>query len=267
MSEMIPRCSPLRFINVVNPINYYNRYPTIDNISLKTNYQRGINPAPVYPNFAKYFTISIEVFANTIRFAKIINLATNISTSITPVDITPSGWVSGNIWKINWRFTEIGFYKILLDADSKTLYSDDFEVKEWAADKDMVRIDFSDTENRNSGVFYNDTTKIWYPYMFYTGFIDSDSPQIESQVFNDEPNNTVNLLSTPKYIDKLTLTDIHVSYIRNITAQFTCDTLIVNGTEYAREGEIKVSGANNSDLKNVEITLSLKDNNGFQQFN
>lgn len=268
MSQLIPYMSPLRFYTYEDSINYLEFPPNIDKMMPNIEYQRGVYPGTYYPGFNINQTISIEIHTDQeILSAELLNLDTSVSQPMTITDITPAVWDGEKIQLIEIAASE-GYYKINVDLFSTgNIFSDEFLVKDWSKTKDLVEVEFRDTLNRNGGYFYDETTLKWSPKVYYTGNILRAGTEFEKSEYSDQPNNTINLRITPKLKSTLTISSIHESYYDNICHQFSCDTIIANGTQYAVEeiGE-PVPLEENTELVNIIITLSRNTNNGFQQF-
>lgn len=269
MSQIIPYMNPLRFHKSTVNIDYDTHLPTSDLMELRTNYQRGIYAQKsIYPDWSLNKEISIEFFEpDAIIGVSIQNVDTGQNYPMTDTDITPSGWVGDNILLFKYTPTIAGYYQIKIISDTYgVVLSNIFLVKDWSETKDLIRVEFYDSQNSNGGFFYNETTLLWSPAAYYTGFIKEGATEYDKKLYNDQPNNTTVLKNTPKLIDTLTITDVHSTYYRNISYQFSCDTVFVNGTQYAIEeiGEPNPIDEK-SDLVNIIIKLSLNTNNGFQQ--
>ena len=268
MSQIFPYMNPLRFQEASESIDYINTYPTFDLMKPRQKYQRALNAISVYPDFLLNTFISIEIYTTTSAgmVTPIILFPDGTSDQMDADDITPSGYSGDNIILISYNSNQTGAHYITLSINEGNFQSHDFINKSGSDLKDTVRVQFYDTLNRNGGYFYDETSLMWNPYVCYTGVLKKGATQFERSLYNDQPNNTTVLRATPKLQDTLIITDIHHTYYDNICHQFSCDTVFVNGIQYATEeiGEPEYV-AEDGDVINVTITLSRNTNNSFQQ--
>ena len=277
MAELhITNYNPFRFHSSANEINYTAVLPILDKMYLRTQYNKGIYPVDdLYPNFVVGKTFYIQYYYqgnNTTGYgsAKAYNVNTGSSINLTSFIYNVAGF-GISIYVLSGTITVEGEWYIQLTLENEAslpnngiVKSDIFKVKSFSEEKDLVKINYYDTGNANNGYFFNaGGTQVWNPVVYYTGFLDIDTPSFDTSDFTDEENNTLNLTSTPKIHEVLTITDIHKSYVINLQCQFACDHIYVNDVRYSRDG-FEVQKTDNSDIVNIIIQLSRNENENMQ---
>jgi hypothetical protein len=271
LSTAIPYTSPLRFHRINKPIDYVNIYPSFDMVYLREKYQRGIDPVNIYPNFAYGSStknnLQIEIFDTVnVTIARLRNVDTDATSGMSIANITPTGWVGSRVFRLSTNITTGGYYRVeAFTINNGWLYSDIFEATSFS-DKNLIELVYSDSQNRNSAVYFDSTSQIWTPRVLYTGVLKVAGADFDRAEYTDEPNNTTVTRMTPKLKETLNITDIHHTYYSNICYQFSCDSVLINDVSYAVE-EISEPQYkdDNADVIDVQIILSRNENNGFQQ--
>jgi hypothetical protein len=271
MSTVFPRSSQLKYQHVTKDIDYVNRLPVPDKMRLNEYYQKGIYPANYYPDFDINAQNEIQIIANQDPRDLNVYLRDAVTNKAVKTfefeDVTPSGWVNDSIFvaKTNFENTGVFYYRFFVEGIGY-VESDTFYVKDWSKTKDLVKLTYYDTFNRNGGVYFaNETTQIWAPSVYYTGYLIEDAPTFDIDEFVDEPNNSFNTKSTPKLNATLTLTNFHVKYLSNLAHQLSCDHLYINNDERYNLSDLSYELIDNTEIANVTINLSRNDNNNYQQ--
>ena len=270
----IPYSNQLKYHTRTRDINYTDRLFMFDKMYLREQYQRGVYPLEnLYPNFVVGEELKIQYYYdhNEAFNGYLYNVAGG-SVRMANTLHNISGYTGIPIITSSVVVPSEGYWYVVQALRNETtppyksdMISDVFYAKTIGEDKDIIKVNFYDTQNSNGEYFFDPNgNQIWNPVAYYTGILDIDTPVYDSSEYTDDNANTRNLLSTPKIINTLTLTNIHTSYIQAIQYQFACDHIYINDVRYAREN-IDIEKTDKSDVMNVIITLSRNDNDNFQQ--
>lgn len=256
MATYIPYINPIRFQKIDTTIDYVDVFPSSDNMRLQESYQRGVYPVSYYPDFLINKEISVIVYSNVPAYAisKVIILPDSSTVSATLTDITPAVYSGDYIYKVSYTPTIEGVHYLNINNE---YISDPFYVR--SSDKDLIQINFYDSDNRYGGYFFDTITQVWNPYAYYTGVIKVGQPEDEQSVYDQSQGNSTILDADPKRIRLLTITDINENYIDIIKQQSICSNYYVNGVRFAAE-DLAVNEVDKSDVVDITMKLTQKDN-------
>ena len=268
MAVKIPYINPFRFQKIGTEIDNDTIFPSFDNMRLNTRYQRGIYPIPSGYNpdhlINKEFSVIVSTNIPAFGFTKTVILPNGSIVGATLTDITPVGWIGDNVYKITYTPTLNGIYYIVFNGD---YISDGVKVRE--SNNDLVKIQYYDSKNSNSGLFYdyNLSTWVWQPIRYFTGQVISGEPQNEYSIYKDDPGTNVKTRSEPVDTIQLNLTDISQLEIKIINRIFSCDNILINGVLCQNTEPPEYEPIPNSDMCNVSILMTItKDNNDYYNF-
>lgn len=259
MSIFIPYTNPIRLRKNVS-IDYIDTFPTIDMMTQRVGYQKGIYPSNAIPDYLINKSFEFQIESSSVIGGLVAYITTPSGTF--PMSSSVS-YLDSYFYNFSYTLTEVGEHYISF-ADTDQYISDIFYVHD-GLDKDLVEITYYDNQNRYGGMFYNSTSQIWEGKAYYTGFIKPSQPEDSQSVYDDEMGNTVILQSTPKRVATLTLTDIHNTYIDVIKQQSICSDFIVNGIKYAAS-DLNVSDKEKTDVVDITMKLTMQDNDYFFKY-
>lgn len=256
------RCAmlnPIRFYDAAKVPDFSSQFPYWDNMPQRAEYVKGVIPMPFYKEFLAGKTINLqfeqETTESTVLTIKKRNDYTGlfeINGTITPVDITPSGWVGESIYSYSKSFTAGTYYLSFADgltSDIFTVISDSELIRE------LVKVDYSHRENDFGCIFDGGYTFT----NFFAGQFLLSEPENEKESFESDRGAMINLQSTPKRVFTLNINDLHISYIDHINLLFSLSDLTVNGIEVESVEGITTEKGEYSDSVNVTIKLYQKD--------
>ncbi len=261
MALHLPDMNPLRFRETSNDPDYSTLWPNYRNITQRVNNIPGMYATQFFKDHIVNRTITIQ-FEETTSYDHNItvykyNTAVEVYqyySTIYGTDITPSGWISGDIYSYEFTPTESGVYYILYESGG--VQSDEFVVhSDILLKKYLVEISFYNTINDYGMIFYDDAVSKYTGLTFFTGILQNYDPRNETSAYTNDRGGEEILKSTPMHAATLTLTNIHHSYIENINLIFSCDRIEVNGIDYSRSDPLDIEPLEKSDLVNIKIKL------------
>ena len=245
MAILIPDMNPIRFRNTSNDPDYATLWPNYRNITQRVNYTPGMYKTEFFKDFITNRAITLQ-FGSTTSYTRALSVykynttleAYQFYQTVNGVDITPTGWTSGDVYKYAFTPTEAGVYQIIytsagIDSDEFVVHSDT------VLKKQLVEVDFYNTENDYGMVFFDGAVQNYQGLVFFTGVMQNFDPGNETSSYTNDRGAVEVLRSTPVHAGVLTLTNIHHSYIENINQIFSCDRLTVNGIDYSRPEKIE----------------------------
>jgi hypothetical protein len=273
MNSYIPRANCFRgypindgFANII--IDYTNRLPIIDLMQLREQYQAGIYPINIYPDWKVNEEIAIQFQYDRISsrpsIANIYNESGLVAT-MTWTNITPLGWVGYDVSKFTYTPTVSGYYYIeitYLETGSRiaTIRTDTFYVSDSLSDdKNLLELQFYSDENINGFVFDQ------YYKAYYTGQWEPSDPDERSSIFDEDLKAKLAAIEYDKI--KITLTEIHISYYSVIAKQLQNKNLKLNGLSYIYESGISLERTEKTDVVNIIFELTANYDNDFMTIN
>lgn len=264
MSIYIPHMNPVRYRKQSTVIDYSTIWPNYENISQRVNYYVGMNASQYYKDFIINSPISVQfqelsLYDRIIYIYKYNNILEQYQVygSISGTDITPTGWISSDIYKYTWTPTESGVY--YFNYLGAGIVSDEIVVHSLEIlKKQLVQVTYYNSENDYGMVFYDNTTLNYTGTTYFTGLLQNYSPSNQTTAYTNDRGGYEILRASPVHGSVLSLTNIHHSYIENINMIFSCDNVSVNGINYSRDGDIEISDINKSDLVDIKIKLKQK---------
>lgn len=253
--------NPIRFRNPSSDPDYISVWPNYRNVTQRTEYIKGLYPTQFYKDHIINSELKIQ-FETTTTYERIISVYKYNSTlgsyqfqeNITGTDITPSGWISGDIYSYAFTPTTSGVYRMFytdagIESDEFIVHSDE-ELK-----KQLVEVQYYNYANDYGMIFYDDVTLKYFGISYITGMLQNIEPTNETSAYVNQTGAVEMLSSSPTHGSLLTLTNVHFSYIENINLIFSCDTLTINGIEYSRPTGLSIEVIEKSDLVNIKIKL------------
>ena len=112
-------------------------------------------------------------------------------------------------------------------------------------------------------IFFNGLLQKYTGLTYFTGQLKPGQPENEISGYESDRGELQKLISTPKRISNLILTEVHISYIDVINMIFSCDNLTINGVTFQSAEAPKIEEIQKSDLVNIEIKLTQTNNDYF----
>lgn len=274
----IPKTNPVRLLpspGSYKTIDYTDVLPRIDLMTQREVYQIGEYAPEMYVDWLAGKKLRLQVHANSSSdpalVVRLLNVETGNLSNLSFSNITPAGWVGYNVYLIETTLSTAGYYQIRVtleledpndsdDVTDYTLISDVIKVTSTNDDdKELVEIKYKHSFN-NYGVVWDD-----YYYVYFTGMIDNGTSQTENSISKEDDG--VNLLSSKSYGGLLVqLADIHRTQVRQIEKICQCDDIYVNGISVSAENGIEVTKIEKSDLKDVNINMTFKNNDNYMDY-
>jgi hypothetical protein len=261
--------NPLRFYNKSDIPNYTTLFPTAYNIKPGVNYIPGVYPANYYRDWILNQDVklqfqvvdSIEETLTVFKFNTVTKIY-DVFANITPVEITPVGWLSSKVNSYTWKPTTGGLYYI--EFTGANFISDKFYVHtEQKYLKRLVKIDYWNYENDYGMVFYDGLENIWSGTTFYSGTNIGEKLKNTYSTYKSDRGGLRKVKSTPIQNSTLTLTETHLSQQPFINTLFSFSEIYVNGIAYSNEESPDFERKNNSDIGDFKIEMQEKYSNYF----
>lgn len=266
MAIIIPYMNPIRFRK--NTIDYVNRMPDFDNMTQRVDYQRGITAQKgYYPNFKQNQQLEIEYFTDdSPNIIITLKLPNDTFITLTPINITPAGWVSEDAFNLTYTPNMLGTYYIMIQDSSDTWTSDEFFVKPTTSN-DLVELKYSDSQNRYGGFFTGNSNGGWAPKAYFTGIITEGEGETDQTFYTDQPGDPALLETTESDGLIVTLTDISIIDYKRIRWYRKCDNFYVNDVKVTCLEISKEDKSNNTDMCDVTLRCAYAENDGFYNSN
>lgn len=261
--------NPIRFRPQVNQ----DDMPRIDKMVNRTQYYKGVYALGYDADWLLGEPINIQLQSNDIIIPGGGGLYISELQVVTPfgyfyisgVDVTPTGWVGNKIYNYTYTPTSEGLYYFVTNSaglSDYNLISDVFLAR--VNNNDLIEIQYSDTENRNSGVFYDSSgTSIWSPKAYFTGTQEEGDPRNEYSIYINASAEPRKIQSDPLDTIDINFTDLTKKYKKQLNRIFSCDTISVNGQPVQNTENYKVTPMDKSDGMNASINLVEINDDGF----
>ncbi len=259
MAAQTRHMNPIRFYRPAEAPNYSGFFPRFDNTTQRQQYRRGEYPASWYKGFAENKTISFQMgilgtITETIDVYKYEDGVASIVDTLSPIDITPTGWVAEPQRKYDFLPVETGVY--YFDFVEGGLRSDEFVITDDLKFlTGFVQVEFENSRNDFGMIFDDNGTNVYRGLTYYTGTSIMAAPESNRDVFTTDSLTNINLRVRNAMVEELILSDIHRDYIQNINDVFSCDILHVNGVRFSTPEGIEVDRKDTSDMYDVTINL------------
>ena len=262
---IVPSINPIRLYPTVGDgdsitIDYSTHFPHPDLMQVGTSYQKGVTAFDKYitdwvVGFPIYFQMQTNGSMSSVT-AKLLEKYGSGYRTVIITDITPDEWVGYNVKKFTITSTSSsGYYYMYLsfvvNSVTYTFKSNVIYIsKTLSTDKNLVYIKFKNSFNDFNYVFDN------YYNAFYSAIFKIQPPSTEITTFESDTKYISNSRSYGKL--KLTLCDIPDLFIEQVSQQFRCDSIILNEVEYIAEEGISVEETNKTDIVDINIMLTRK---------
>lgn len=265
MLVLIPDMNPIRFYRYNLVPDWTTYFPNPGNVMRGVENIPGVKPVNVYSDFLISKLLSLQLRISTEGTENLTLYKMNETTgvyavhaTVTPVDITPLGWVSEKVNRYDYTPSAAGIY--YYESTTAGIRSDKFIVhSELYLKKRLVQVQFVNTENDFMMVFDDNGTSRYTGLAYFTGKLVEGEPSNEISVHKYDRGSILKLRSTPVPVAMLTLCDLHYTDTAKINAIFSCDTLTINGVTYTNSEIGNPEQIQGSDLIKITIKLTQKD--------
>ena len=175
-------------------------------------------------------------------------------TAIDATEITPSGWVSGKVFKHSISLTKgVWYFTTDNGYTSDTIFVTD-------KIKNIVEISYFNSQNDFDTVFYSGTTKVFSPVNYFSGSFVEGIPMVEYGTYKSDYNieQKTRATSVREYV--VNLFAVHKTLISSVIDMFNCDNLTINGVECSNAVPT-IENIEGVDCVNIMAKLSQKTNN------
>lgn len=264
MQVIIPDGNPIGFYRYNQVPDWVTYWPNYRNTTHRVEYFPGMHATEYYEDFVINNEISLQLWLS-LEGTENLSLykfdesteSYSLHATVTPVAITPTGWVSEKVNRYNYTPTSTGVY--YFESTTAGIRSHKFVVySSLKFKKRVIKIDYSNSENDFDMVFDNDGTSVYSPTVFLTGTITPDSPGNDISAFITDRGDISKQRGTPVPVVILKITDVHFNEIDKVNIIASMDTLTVNGITYQNQEGPEVEPIENSDLVNINIKLRQK---------
>ena len=266
MAIRVPNINPIRFRKINEEPDYNNFWPNDYNMVQQVGYYSGINATKFFKDFVQNIAITLQIevtseIGQQIRVWKLNDIKVwEQADIISPIDITPTGWVSGTVYKYEWTGTTGGVY--YFDVIGQDIISDSFIVQDNDKfKKRLVKIEYWNSYNDFNSVFDENGTNLYKSITFFEGQLTDGDLSNEISGYNGDRGKFVKTRSTPVNTALLKIFKTNKTYRRLINTIFACDNIYVNNIRYTNEETPSRSDIRNSDLSNFEVNLKEVDIN------
>lgn len=265
MATIVPYLNPIRARS--SSINYITNLPRFDSMTHRIDYQRGVTAQKnYYPDWWLGKEIQLEFFSSdSLSNITVSVWRDNIRQYLTPTNITPSGWVSENIYIIKYTPTVAGYYYFTIEDSIEYLTSDIINARLASTYRDLVELKYYDSQNRYYGFFTGDKGT-WRPKAYFTGILDEVDGETEQTLYTDEPGTPILLETTESDGLLLTITDVSVIDYKHIKWIRKCDHFYINDVRVTCLEISKENKGNNSDMCDITLRCAYYDNDGFYNY-
>ena len=265
MEITIPDMQPIRFYKPGETPDWVSYFPNMDNIRPRERWIEGLYQTNYFTDWIVNNQISIQVRVSVASDQDLsvykynpLTDAYALQTTISPSDITPSGWVSDGVSVYNYTPTSAGIY--YFDSLSAGYRSDKFVVhSELKFKRRIIKLEYYNSFNDYGIVFYNGAAQVYTPTAFFNGALMPDAPGNEIVSFETDRGGISKQRSTPVKTALLKIVDIHYSEIARVNNILACDRLTVNGITYQNTDAPKMELIEGTDL--VKFTVKLRQTN------
>ena len=265
MALRAPDMNPIRFIDTSKVVNYASIFPTPYNISPRLKYYSSIGKV----NYLKEFIINQDIniqfgmynpASQVMRVYKLDNDKVYQQVSvIAPVDITPTGWVSEDIYKYTYRPTTEGVYYFTIDGE--TWESDDiFVISSLKYKKRLIEIQYWNTTNDYGMIFHDLGVNSFKAKTYFEGDWTTRSQNDISGIEKDR-GGFYKTKSTPISGIQLNLYKVYYGYDMCISKIFSCDNIYINGIQYENKATPESDKIEQTPLYNYKVDLTEVNNN------
>lgn len=268
MPIQVPPMNPVRFYNTSTTPDYDDYWPNPDNVVIGERSQKALHAIPYVREHRLNKQISIQARLDSVDdltmavFRESNGTFSQVAT-ITPTEISPSGWVAFPVYRYNYTPTVEGRYYFKFNGTltgNQVKRSDEIFVH--SRDKflkQMIHIKYWNTENDFGMVFFDGDTQVYTGNVYYSGQL------VPGEVFNDvvaykgDPGHPRELRNSVVSGDTIQISDVHWAYKKSMLHIFACDNKIVNGMEYAKDDGIEIDAGENKDVVNINLNLLESD--------
>jgi hypothetical protein len=263
-----PVMSPVRFYPYQNTADYQDNWPNMDNAIPGIENIKGVRPTKYYTDWIVGKQMSIQFWVVTEGNENLLLHKMDstgifpLYATISPVEITPLGWISEKINRYDFMFTEPGVYYFI--NPSSGYRSVKFTVHSSLKFKErLIQVEYFNSENDYGVVFFDNLTQRYSGLAYFTGQLILGTPGNTISAFHSDREDVKKLRATPVRMAILRLTDIHYADIDRINQIFSCDNIKVNGVSYQSDAVGSVSQKSALDVYDMDITLFQTDYNYF----
>jgi len=262
MPASIPLTTPLRFYRIDQQPDYADIWPNNDNVLQRQQWTEGVFAVEQwYKDHVINKLLSVQFSYSSITDQNVYVFKYNQSTQVfdahstlTPTDITPSGWTSDDVNRYDFTPVQAGIY--YLEFTEAGWRSDEFVVHTLEKyRKRLVQISYSNTINDYDTIFWDSSVSVYTGLTYFEGqLIKKDASNDYSQ-FETDRGGEKRLNATPIREAVLLIANVHYTYSDIINWIFSLDTVYVNGIQFTSKDAPNVSPIDKTDL--VDITIKL----------
>jgi hypothetical protein len=261
MEITVPDMNPLRFFKFGETPDWVTKFPNMDNVYPGKEWIAGIVNTKYINDWVLGNKISFQfaIYNNAYSELNVFKLNSlgiyEIIDIVYPIDITPIGWVSEEVYKYEYTFPSEGVYYFeSISAgyrSEKIVVHSDIKLK-----KRLVKLQYENTINDYGMVFIDMGTPRYSGLVFLTGQLILGSPKNEISALKSDRGQLVKLRGTPIRMATLKITDIFYADIDKINLILSCDTLTINGVTYQNEETGEAEQQSQTDLFKMNVKLT-----------
>jgi hypothetical protein len=265
MEATVKKMQPLSFYKPALVPDWSTRWPNQDNVYHREKWIEGLHATSYYLDWLvnKQISLQFRVTVTTDSTLTVYKYSEASGTfasyaTITPTDITPTGWVSESIYRYDWTPTEEGVYYI--DSSSAGIRSNRFVVHtDLKMRRRLVHVEYYNSFNDYGIVFWDGSTQRYSPRVYFTGGLFPDAPGNDISAFERDRGEIDKQRSTPTEVMLLKIADVHYSELPRINLILACDNLTVNGISFMNSEAPQPQPIEGTDLYNVICKLTRSD--------
>lgn len=268
MPASIPLTTPLRFYQIGEQPDYSDIWPTLDNILQRQQWSDGIEAVEFwYNDHIVNQTLSVQFSYSGLTDQNIYVYKYNQDTGVyvntftlTPTDITPTGWTGDNVNKYDFAPVQEGLY--YLEFTEPGWRSDEFYVQ--IAEKyrkRLVEIEYYNSINEFDTIFWDEDIQVYTGKTYFEGILKPGNPKNEYSQFERDRGGVKRLRSTPVRTSELIIANVHSTYIDIINHIFSLDNVSVNGIQFNADDTMSIEQIDDTDLYDITINLTRATSN------
>jgi len=267
----IPDMNPIHFVKRQN-YDYVDTFPLIDNFASNHSF-KGVYAKQYYQVWAKDKALEFQLeFASTDTVVVYPILNDVFGSAITPTDITPTGWLSGNKrYLYSYTPAAVGDVWFMINCTTTGSKFDSEKIKIKESLDSCVRIDyFCSNGNLYNMIFWDTagTTQVYSGLIYLEGKIKTPIEADTYSTYTDDGTMGASLTKLSAQIRNgyiLELYELPEYMVKKIKIIFACNIIQINNTQFQNESPPEPDAkGENSNIYDVKVEVFESNYEGFE---
>lgn len=254
--------NPIRFYSTGNAIDRDDYWPNDHNMIQRVEYFPGEYAQAFYPVHLVNKEIQMQFKISGIgSLTMTVYLPNGTTTTITPTNINPVGWTGTDVWLYTYTPSVKGVYYFTISTfTSDKLYV----ISEDKFKKQIVQIEYYNTENTLGTVFFDETTQVFTPVAYLDGILKGGAPKNNKSGFMTDQEMYSTQRSAPVPTATLQIMT-HRTLLQQLNMIFGCDRITINNITYQTADELEVDQTEKEDIYTVTVNLLETNYNNYRK--